>query len=356
MSSKVYFIRVKDREPDDSLAEKAARLYDKADFASQLKPGKLVGIKQHFGEKGGDGYLRPPVAKRFVELVKNAGAKPFLTDTSTLYKGSRGTAVDYLNLCAEHGFTHEKVGCPILMADGLVGASQVMVKIDGRHYKEVPIASDAFHAFAFVVLTHVTGHCNGGLAASIKNVGMGLSSRAGKLDQHHGDVPIGSAKKCTACGTCEKMCPADAITVGKIAVIEVEKCIGCGECMAVCPSDAIGFHWRETSTRMNEKMAEHALAVKRTHEGRMCFFNFMTHLTKECDCFGTRQKPACPDVGIVASDDIVAVDQAAVDLIRQGLGRDLFLELWPGKDYASQLAHGEAIGLGSRKYNLVEVK
>ena len=355
MSSKVYFIRVSDGESDGSLAEKAARLYEKAKFAGQLEEGSLVGIKQHLGEKGGEGYLKPPIAKRFVELVRKAGAKPFLIETSTLYRGNRGTAVDYLTVCYDHGFTHENVGCPVIMADGLVGAAQVMVRIDGKHYKQVPIAGDAFHAFGFVVLTHVTGHPGAGIGASIKNVGMGLASRAGKLDQHHGDTPLVDAAKCTACGTCAELCPADAITVDEIAVIDKKKCIGCGECLAVCPFGAVGFRWRETSQRLNEKMVEHALAVKRTHEGRMCFFNFMTHVTEGCDCFGIKQDAACPDIGIVASDDIVAVDQATVDIMKKELGKDLFMEFTPEADYSVQLAHGEAVGLGSRDYELVEV-
>ena len=355
MSSKVYFIRVEDGASPEVLAEKAAMLYEKAGYASQLDAGKLVGIKQHFGEKGGNGWLRPPIAKRFVDLVKGADAKPFLTETCTLYKGNRGTAVDYLNLCYDHGFTHETVGCPILMADGLIGAAQVMVDIDAKHYQRVPIASDAFHAFGFIVLTHVTGHVGAGMGASIKNVAMGMSSRAGKLDQHHGDVPIVKDDVCTACGVCAGLCPVDAITVGNVAVIDGEKCIGCGECMAVCPFDAITFKWGETNTRLNEKMAEHALAVRKTHAGRMCFFNFMTHVTKECDCFGIQQDAACADVGILASDDMVAVDEATVDVLKKTLGKDLLKEFHPELEYQSQMTYGESIGLGSRDYELIEL-
>jgi len=287
--------------------------------------------------------------------VLKAGAKPFLTDTTTLYKGHRGTAVDYLNLCAAHGFTHENVGCPVVMADGLVGASQVFVKIDGRHYTRVPIAADAYHTPAFIVLTHVTGHLAAGLGASIKNVGMGLSSRAGKLSQHHGDIPVIDPKKCTACGRCAEFCPANAITVAKHAGIDRAKCIGCGECLAVCPFGAVGFHWDETSENLCEKMVEHALAVKLTHAGRMCYFNFMVHVTQQCDCFGIQQDAACPDVGIVASDDLVAVDQAAADLLNAGRKADLFQELQSETRYLRQLEYGEQLGLGSRKYELIEV-
>ena len=351
MPSKVYFIRTKDGEPDESLAEKALALYEKAGFGAQIVKGMLVGIKQHFGEKGGTGWLRPPIAKRFVERVLKSGAKPFLTDTTTLYKGHRGTAVDYLNLCAAHGFTHEKVGCPVIIADGLVGASQVFVKIDGKHYPRVPIAADAYHANAFIVLTHVTGHMAGGMGASIKNVGMGLSSRAGKLSQHHGDIPLVDPKKCTACGRCAELCPASAITVGECAVISRDKCIGCGECLAVCPFGAVGFRWDETSERLSEKMVEHALAVKLTHEGRLCHFNFMVHVTQQCDCFGLKQDAACPDVGIVASDDMVAADQAAADLLNAGRKTELFKELQPETRWAASLntARKSAWAAGSTK-------
>ena len=355
MPGKVYFIRVDDGASPETLAAKAATLYDKAGYASQLEAGKLVGVKQHFGEKGSDGYLKPPIAKRFVELVKATGAKPFLVETSTLYKGCRGTAVDHLNLAHEHGFTHERVGCPLIMADGLVGASQVFVEVPGKHYRRVPIAADAFHAFAFVVLTHVTGHPGAGLGGSIKNVAMGLSSRAAKLNQHHGDVPIVDAEKCTACGVCAGLCPADAITVDEMAVIDKEKCIGCGECLAVCPFDAVGFKWAEQSDRLNEKMVEHALAVKQTHEGRMCYFNFMTHVTKGCDCFGIQQDAGCPDIGILAADDMLAVDAATIDLAKRELGKDLFAEFTPEASYAAQLTYGEALGLGSREYELIEI-
>jgi uncharacterized Fe-S center protein len=355
MASKVHFVRVPDGEGDVHLAEKGARLYAEAGFGAMFQADRLVGIKQHFGERGGDGYLKPPITRRFVELVKESGAKPFLTDTSTLYAGNRGNAVNYLNICHEHGFTHEQVGCPVIMADGLVGASQVMVEVNGKHYKRVPIASDAFHAFGFVVLTHVTGHPGAGFGASLKNVAMGMASRAGKLDQHHGDVPLIDTGKCTACAKCAGLCPAHAITVDDVAVIDKTKCIGCGECLAVCPFGAVGFRWAETSVRLSEKMAEHALAVKKTHEGRMCYFNYATHITKGCDCFGVEQPVECADVGILASDDMIAVDKATMDVMASTLGKDLFREFYPDIGSAYQLEYGASLGLGSLEYDLVEI-
>jgi uncharacterized Fe-S center protein len=148
----------------------------------------------------------------------------------------------------------------------------------------------------------------------------------------------------------------EAITVEKFARIDKKKCIGCGECLSVCRFGAIGFDWGEVPERLLEKMAEHCLGVHQTHPGKMCYFNFATSITRDCDCMAKKDKPVCDDLGIVAGDDPVAVDQATVDLLKERRGKDLFAEMRPEIDHEIQLRHGEAIGLGSREYDLVEVK
>jgi hypothetical protein len=357
MASTVYFIKTAAGETPEQHARKGLKLYEKAGFGKQVRPGDLIGLKQHLGEKGGKGYLFPPIAKAFAAAVAKQGGKPFVTDSTTLYKGSRSNAVDYLNLCQEHGFTTEALGCPVIIADGLVGNSQVMVPIKGKHYKQVPISAAAYHADGFVVLTHVTGHILSGFGAAIKNVAMGLVSRAGKMSQHHGSYPIFDPKKCTACEACARWCPAEAIYVKKFAELDKKKCIGCGECLAVCRAGAVGFGFGEAGDRMQEKMAEHCLGLHQIHAGKMCYFNFATNITKECDCMaGSKDKAVCDDLGILASDDPVAVDQATIDLLRDAAGADVFHGLRPQIDHEIQLRHGEAIGLGSRKYEVVTVK
>lgn len=355
MPSTVYFIPVTPGETAEQHAAKAVRVYKKAGFDKAVAKGDLIGLKQHLGEKGGKGYLEPPIARAFAAAVAKRGGSPFVTDSTTLYRGQRSNAVDYLNLCQEHGFTAEVLGCPVLIADGLRGNSQVMVPIEGKHYRQVPISAAAYHADGFIVLSHVTGHVAAGYAASIKNVAMGLVSRAGKMSQHHGSLPKLNRSKCTACGACARWCPADAITVGKVAEIDETKCIGCGECLAVCRFDAMGFDWGEVPTRLLEKMAEHCLGVHQLHRGKMHYFNFATNITKDCDCMAKRDKAVCDDLGIVAGDDPVAVDQATVDLLRDRGGEDVFRGMRPEIDHEIQLRHGEAIGLGSRKYKLVEL-
>jgi uncharacterized Fe-S center protein len=356
MKSTVYFIAVGQDETPEQHARKALKLYQKAGFAKRFGKEELIGIKQHLGEKGGNGYLRPPIAKAFAKVLAAGGSKPFVTDSTTLYRGQRADAVDYLNLCQAHGFTSETLGCPVIIADGLRGNSQVMMPIKGKHYSQVPIASVAYHADGFVVLTHVTGHVAAGFGASIKNVAMGLVSRAGKMSQHHGSHPIFKSEKCTACGACARWCPAEAITVKKVAVLDKAKCIGCGECLAVCRFGAVGFDWGVAPAELQEKMAEHCLAVHKHHEGKIVYFNFATHITRDCDCFGTKQKAVCDDVGILAGDDPVAVDQATLDLLKQEAGGNLFTHMRPEIECDVQVRHGEAIGLGTRDYELVRVK
>ena len=356
MASTVYFIRVGQGETAEQHARKALKIMKKADWEKAIGKDDLVGIKQHLGERGGKGYLRPPIAAAFAREIAKAGGKPFVTDSTTLYRGQRSNAVDYLNLCLEHGFTIEKIGCPVIIADGLRGNSQVMVKIKGKHYKQVPISADAYHADGFFVLTHVTGHVAAGYAASIKNVAMGLVSRAGKMSQHHGSLPKLDESKCTACGACARWCPAEGITVKKVAAIDAAKCIGCGECLSVCRFGAMGFDWGEVPERLMEKMAEHCLAVHQLHRGKMFYFNFAVNITKDCDCMAKHDAPVCEDLGIIAGDDPVAVDQATLDLMVENDKKNVFTDLRPDIAHDLQLRHGEAIGLGSRKYELVTVK
>jgi uncharacterized protein len=357
--NKVYFMGVTSQDTSEDWANKAMVLYRKGEFVNHLTKDRLVAIKQHFGEKGTHGYLPPVIAGAFAAAVKKQGAKPFLTDTCTLYRGQRSNAVDHLLLCQEHGFTIDKVGCPIISADGLIGVDQAMVPINGKHYKEVPLASAAFHSHAAIILSHVTGHVACGFGAAIKNVGMGLASRAGKLNQHFQSTPLVKHSICTACGNCARWCPRDAITVKKTAIINEKLCIACGQCHAVCPVGAIGFKWDQATTVLQEKMAEHCLALYQILSGRICYFNFLVQVTADCDCMGGKETPlkrVLDDIGILAGEDPVAIDQASVDLVKQATGKDYFQNLHPAIDYTTQLVHAEKIGLGSRQYQLIKVK
>ncbi len=347
---------LKDGETPESQAQKTSRLFDAAGFAEDLEDGDITAIKTHFGEEGNRGYVKPPCLKAIVDKVKAAGGRPFLTDTSTLYGGRRQNAVDHIHLALEHGFTAENVGAPLIISDGIIGRNELEIEIKGTHYRKVLLAADIVSARAMVVVSHMTGHLASGIGAAIKNLGMGCSSRKGKMKQHSDIKPTVKESNCTACGTCARWCAVDAIKLGPQAVIDHAVCTGCGECLTVCHFGAVKFSWGEASRVMQEKMAEHALGAVKDKADRIFYFNYLNHLTKDCDCMATPAEGAIlPDVGILASRDPVAIDQASIDMIKKSTGEDLAKKAYADIECEHQLVHGERIGLGSRKYELVTV-
>ncbi|MFB3894658.1 MAG: DUF362 domain-containing protein, partial [Phycisphaerae bacterium] len=280
--SKVHFVPLKEASTPEEMAAAAERLWEAMRLEAIVTANALVAIKQHFGEKGGKNFVPPAVARAIGQRVRKAGGKPFATDSNTLYNGRRANAVDHLELAREHGFSHEALGFPVLIADGLRGESQVTLDGPAKALRHVFLAGAGYMADSAVVLTHVTGHLAAGLGAAIKNVGMGLAGRAGKLQQHHAAQPIFYRGKCKACGRCAKHCPAGAIKVSDWAMLEQERCIGCGECYAFCPHGAVGFDWSTTSPDLQRKMAEYCLAFQREKAGRVAYMNFITRVTPNC--------------------------------------------------------------------------
>lgn len=337
------------------MAGVAGLLWDKMGLKRIIKPNSLVAVKQHFGEEKGKGYLAPPVARAIGKKIKAAGGKPFLTDTNTLYRGRRSNACDHLEIAREHGFTHDQLGFPVIIADGLKGEAQVKTRLKGCRLKYAFLAGAGLFADAAIILTHVTGHINAGLGASIKNAGMGFAGRGGKLHQHHGSAPVFLGEKCTACGLCARHCPVNAIIIRKRAELNPKKCIGCGECFSFCKFEAITFKWTAQSKELQKKMTEYCLAFHKAKNGNIAYFNFLTRISRECDCMVKSQK-MLPDIGVVGSLDPVAADAAAMDLVNKYFGRDIFKEFRPRIDARIQLSYGEQIGLGSTAYKLIRVK
>jgi hypothetical protein len=356
----VHLVETGKRAGEEELAAAGRRAFEAAGLGAHLRG--LTAVKSHFGEEGGHGFIPPRVIREVVELVRESGGTPFLTDTTTLYTGRRSNALDYTALVHEHGFTPAAVGAPFLCADGLVGANETEVPVDGVHHRSVALAADALRASSAVIVSHATGHLATGFGAAIKNIGMGLASRRGKLRQHSMLRPKVAPDHCIGCEDCLPNCPSGAIgpdarRTGKTPVmaIDSDRCTGCGECLASCRQDAIRFDWKAESGRLQEAMAEHALGWVRRMEGRFGCLTFVVHVTKNCDCMGRRETPLCPDVGVLAGTDPVALDQAAHDLLRTRNGRTLESMSYPKLDGTLQLAHAERIGLGTRRYKLVRV-
>lgn len=313
-----------------------------------------VAIKMHFGERGGDGHIKPEFIRPLIKELKKKKTKPFLTDTNTIYHGPRNNAIGHLEVAAEHGFAQNKLQVPIIIADGLRGNDHEDVKIDGKYFKKVKIASGIRHADKILVVSHFKGHILAGLGGAIKNLGMGCASKQGKFEMHCSVSPTVDSRKCVGCEMCIPVCEQKALyldTENKI-VLDNDKCVGCGECVIECHTSALSITWSEGTSEVQERFAEYAKGATRGIP--TFYFNFANHITPNCDCMGKKEKPLMDDVGILASNDPVAIDQASLDLVLQE-GGDTFTKAHPNLDATIQLAHAEAMGLGTRKYELIEV-
>ncbi len=352
MPSKVFFLPASEKENHEVLAEKTKKIFEALRLEDSIKKDSFVGIKIHFGEKGNTGFIKPLWLKYLIDALNKKKAKIFMTDTNTLYLGNRANSVDHLQLAAQHGFSLEALGVPVILADGLIGRECEEVNVNLKHVKSAKIASTFFHTDVLLCLSHFTGHILSGFGAAIKNLGMGCASRAGKLEQHSDVHPWVKAKVCTTCLVCLEYCPADAIEHrdDHVHIVE-EKCIGCGECLVVCNVGAVKMRWDGNTLRVQEKMAEYAYAVLRTLKNKAGFINYLVKITKDCDCMSKNGKMIAGDLGILASLDPVAVDKASVDLLLEANKKD-FLREAIDVDWSVQLRHGERIGLGSMEYEI----
>jgi len=355
VKARVWFTRLSRGETQESVARKAVRLAELAGLKKLARPGAFVGILQHVGEGRGIGYVKPSVTRALALRLAASKAKPFLTGSATLYKGSRSNACDHSMQAFAHGFTPETIRCPIVMSDGLKGTDRISVRVRGaRHCGVAYLGSAVALMDGLVVVTHPTGHIAAGFGATLKNIAMGLSARGGKLAMHHGGHPVFRSARCVGCGRCQEWCPVRAIVVRKKARLLVKKCIGCGQCYAVCPADAIAFEWTYRGPVFQERLVEYAAAVLTRLGQRMVCLNVCQYFTKECDCFDIRQEALCADVGILSSRDPVALDTATADLLEETAGRDIVLEAG-GREYRGMFEYAEMLGLGTRAYRLVEV-
>ena len=158
MASTVYFYSMACRKSSQTKESKIARLLSLMKLPEVVVKDQPCAIKLHFGETGNDTHLNPQLVQVVVDKVRAAGAKPFLTDTTTLYNGTRHNAVDHLNTALRHGFAPGVVDAPVIIADGLFGENEIPVTIDAKNFKEVQIATEIVKSPAMVVLSHFKGH------------------------------------------------------------------------------------------------------------------------------------------------------------------------------------------------------
>ncbi len=375
MSNQVYFAPARAKHWDYSASQVAGleRLIEEMNFSAAITEGEYVAIKTHFGSPGAHRVVRPCFLRTLVEAVKAVGGKPFVCDTVRI------EGWDYLEVANRNGINALSVGCPVILADGLFGCDSVAVEA-GPVLGSVRVASAIHDAPAMVVVSHCKGHIEAGYGGAIKNLAMGGAAgrhRSGDWKQARGHLHAAGAESsvvrdpelCTMCLQCLHVCPTEAIVEnGAGLVVDDEKCWRCGRCERVCPEGAIQLDKRgEDEFQM--ALAEGAQAVLRTFEpGKVLYFNFVLEVQPECDCMPMADTPVVQDQGILASTDIVAVDQAALDLINRGvplpgsLAEDRVLKVGQriltealGVDGQLHIDAAARIGMGSREYELIEV-
>lgn len=373
--SKVYYTDFRTKL-GEGLPTKFKRLLKAAGIGDIDMEGKFVAIKMHFDELGNLGFLRPNYAKAVVDVVKELGGIPFLTDCNTLYPGSRKNAIEHLYCAWENGFTPLTVGCPIIIGDGLKGTDDIEVPVEGGEYIQTAMIGRAvMDADIFISLSHFKGHEMAGFGGAIKNIGMGCGSRAGKKAQHSSGKPTIYAEACRGCRACFKECANHGLSFNeetKKMEVNYDNCVGCGRCIGACNFDAIAFE-NDTATKdLNCRMAEYTKAVL---DGRPNFHaSLIIDVSPNCDCHSENDAPILPNIGMFASFDPLALDQACVDAclkatplpnsqLAEAMAQkdfcdhhDHFENTTPNAEYKTCLAHAEKIGIGTKEYEIVVVK
>ena len=372
--SKVYFTDFRAR-PGYNLLQKLQRLIKEAGINNIDFENKYVAIKIHFGEPGNLAYLRPNYSKAVADVVKELGGKPFLTDCNTLYVGGRKNAIDHIDAAYQNGFTPYSTGCHVIIADGLKGTDESYIDIDGEYVKTAKIGRAIMDADIVISLNHFKGHELAGFGGAIKNIGMGCGSRAGKMEMHSNGKPSVYAPKCKKCKQCKKICAHSAISYDEegIAHIDHSKCVGCGRCIGICNFDAVKSASDATSDILNMKMVEYALAVVKDRP--QFHISLICDVSPNCDCHAENDAPIVPNIGMLASFDMVALDKACIDLVNKqsafeksaitdnlkkyNLDKFKFDNLamnHPSTNWKSQIEHAEKLGLGNSEYELIEIK
>lgn len=379
--SKVYYTNLRTK-PGVSLLKKLRNLVKQAGIEQIDFKEKFTAVKLHFGEPGNMAYIRPNYVATVVDILNSLGAKTYLTDANTLYKGKRDNAVDHLKSATVNGFNPLQVNCNVIIADGVKGTNYQAIPLEGAKYCPAPKIGQAIaDSDIFISISHFKGHEQAGFGGALKNIGMGSASIAGKLELHSSSQPKVNVEKCIGCRICEKNCNHGAITVNeeRKAVIDYNKCVGCGQCVALCQYEgAVLADW-DTSEVLNYKIAEYSKAILK--DKPHFHISLIMNVSPECDCWGHNDVAIVPDLGMMASFDPVALDQACADMVNHAPAintgcynhggehdhnhnnecschgtDDKFKVLHPDTDWQAGLRYAEEIGIGTRQYELIEVK
>ena len=292
-----------------NLLQETNRLYDEAKIFDCIQKGDLVAVKLHVGELGNPYYVQPCFVHDIVRRVKDAGGKPFLTDSNTVYLAQRNNAHDHMITALMNGFNM----APFIVADGLKSENFRLVTTRGI-LKEIEVSGAIAEADAMIVVSHCKGHELSGFGGAIKNLGMGCTPSDGKIRQHRTvgleiDLP-----KCMGCGKCKEICALHLpdIIEGK-ARNTSSLCMRCPMCIHSCPMEAIRFTDKDNICRA---LASAAYGVLSTFKSsKVSYVSFAKDITQYCDCLPNPGEIILEDVGVFASNSPVSIDAAFLSMI-----------------------------------------
>jgi len=296
-------------DASNDLRGQAERLYEAAGTFDCVAEGDLVAVKLHVGELGNPYYVQPFFVHQVIQKIKEAGGKPFLTDSNTYYHARRNNAVDHMETAEINGFGF----APFIVADGLRSENWRLVRTKGI-LKEIEVSGAIAEADAMVVVSHDKGHALTGFGGAVKNLGMGCTARAGKLRQHRTVGLEIDESKCAGCGLCRRVCEMGLPEiVGNKAKNVSKECMRCPACTEACPKGAIRLTEKDN---LGRALAAAAYGVLSTFKkGKVSYVSFAENISEFCDCLPAPGRIVMGDVGIFASDSPVSTDAAFLQKI-----------------------------------------
>ncbi len=314
---KVFFADAKCHRTLGGPTQKFKKLLEISGFADIITPGDVVALKMHFGEPGNARYIRPIFPVLAVDFIKKCGGKPFVTDTTVVYNTERNDYFKYLEAARRNGFTTETMGCPLILSGGFRDHS-VKVKVPGPIIlPDVTVSQEIWDADVLFSLAHFTMHLQFPFGAALKNIAMGGVDQATKARMH-------SVK---------------------------------------------GF--KPAHLNVQAANTDGAKAVLQRFKNKFFSCNLALDVTPECDCFDKTDLPIVPDLGIFASFDPAACDQAAFEAVTAAPGYPGCLMggtdgMRPGGDKVAACHHNltttekymefiRKSGVGSLEYELVDI-
>ncbi len=370
MTSQVFFGSPRQARLDakESLPAKLDLILDRLHVRDRVKDETVV-LKMHTGSNLGYSTIHPVFVRLVIKAVKEGGGKPFVADVNWDAEGAE-----------ERGYSSETLGCPVYPAAGPDDKYVYTHVRPFKNMKEWQVAGLIEDATFLINFAHIKGHPSCGFGGAFKNLALGCMAgptRSAMHDTVHYDrywfpdlCPDAAARQQIMAA-----CPFGALVEDKEDARELhlhsEQCNACGRCLQAAPPgslkiDAVNFHAFQEACAISTSISLSTFAP-----GKAVHLSLATHMTPVCDCFGFTSMPILPDAGVFGSDDIVALDQAALDvtgqtrLIEENLPTIMEVHTreghpfrWlhgPLKDPYKVVEYGEKLGLGSRQYELIDV-